>query len=463
MNSGDLQARVNPHSSKQQIDLTDAKVTSANDKTPIDPSKTSFKDLIMGANADQQRARAAQKNGNEMSAVKSDAEFAAMMANKANAAATRKPGGNQLDKDAFLKLFITQVQNQDPLKPDDSSQMAAQLAQFDGLEQMMNVNKNLEKMAKESETQRSIGLINFVGKELKLDGGKLAWHGGKVTDSTFSLDKDTAKTTLEVRDAAGVVVSTQDLGQLNGGDHKLEWNGKSKDGKNVAEGVYTFAVLAKDIQGNTVDARISSNVKVTGVDLKDAGGAFYTDVGKVGIAEVASVGDKGFASRARAADAVKGVGGSGAEESVPVEQIDAAMRAATQLMQEHGNEPAAVAEAQRLMLAAQQAQQLNAEIAQRAKAPEGGVAPVSEIAVPGSQQANSAEKSGQNAAGASNPAAPAKPPVTTATEAPEPTPISAVPPPSSEIGGGGVNARANTASKPALSFNGGIEIPAPKT
>lgn len=436
MNSGDLQARISPYSSKNSVDLTDAKVTSANDKGPNDGSKTSFKDLIMNANSDQKRAKNAQKNGNELSAAKTDAEFATMMANKANQLSSRKPGGNQLDKDAFLKLFITQVQNQDPLKPDDSSAMAAQLAQFDGLEQMMNVNKNLEKMAAENQSSRAVGLINFVGKELKLDGGKLAWRGGKVTDSVYNLERDTSRAMLEVRDAAGVVVSLQDLGQKAAGDHTLEWNGKSKEGKNVPEGVYTFAVLGQDLQGAEVASRITSTVKVTGVDLKDAGGAFYTDVGKVGIGEVGSVGDKGFVSRARVGDAVKDVaGGAGAgiQAGIPVEAIEQAMNAAQQLMQEHGDDPAAVAEAQKLMLAAQQAQQANAELAQQqSQAPPAGPAgapPVSDTQVPGA------------------------PPVR-----PEPTQAAARPAEQAPSA-----TRADLLAKPTLSASGGIEIPLPKS
>lgn len=50
-----------------------------------------------------------------------------------------KPGG-ALGKDQFLKLLITQMQNQDPLKPMDSTAMIAQLAQFSALEQIQNLN-----------------------------------------------------------------------------------------------------------------------------------------------------------------------------------------------------------------------------------------------------------------------------------------------------------------------------------
>src|SRR5690606_29823848 len=53
----------------------------------------------------------------------------------------RKVGNPTLDKDAFMKLMLHQMQNQDPTNPLKSHEMAAQLAQFSSLEQMSNMNE----------------------------------------------------------------------------------------------------------------------------------------------------------------------------------------------------------------------------------------------------------------------------------------------------------------------------------
>ena len=60
------------------------------------------------------------------------------------AAASRRP---TLGKDDFLKLLIAQMKNQDPQSPADSSQMAAQLAQFSSVEQLANINQALTAQA----------------------------------------------------------------------------------------------------------------------------------------------------------------------------------------------------------------------------------------------------------------------------------------------------------------------------
>lgn len=56
---------------------------------------------------------------------------------------------NSLDKDAFLKLLVTQLANQNPLNPVEDKEFIAQLAQFSALEQMQNLNKNLISMGEE--------------------------------------------------------------------------------------------------------------------------------------------------------------------------------------------------------------------------------------------------------------------------------------------------------------------------
>ena len=58
---------------------------------------------------------------------------------------TTKPA-QSLGKDDFLKLLVMQLKNQDPLEPMKNEQFVAQLAQFNSLEQMINLNKSFESM-----------------------------------------------------------------------------------------------------------------------------------------------------------------------------------------------------------------------------------------------------------------------------------------------------------------------------
>ena len=75
-------------------------------------------------------------------------------------AAASRAVSNELGKDAFLKLLIAQLTNQDPLNPMDDREFIAQMAQFSALEQMTNMNKTLEGMA----GMEQYNAVNYVGK-----------------------------------------------------------------------------------------------------------------------------------------------------------------------------------------------------------------------------------------------------------------------------------------------------------
>lgn len=76
----------------------------------------------------------------------------------------------ELDKDAFLKLMVTQMQYQDPLDPQDNSEYVAELAQFSALEQMTNVSegiKNVSEIVSNLDTSVLVGqLSGMIGQEV---------------------------------------------------------------------------------------------------------------------------------------------------------------------------------------------------------------------------------------------------------------------------------------------------------
>jgi len=81
----------------------------------------------------------------------------------------RKTGPDTMGKDAFMKILIAQLQNQDPTNPMKDNEFIAQMAQFSSLEQTMNLAKAFEKFAESQNQAQLIQYNQFVGKNVR-------WH-----------------------------------------------------------------------------------------------------------------------------------------------------------------------------------------------------------------------------------------------------------------------------------------------
>ena len=134
---------------------------------------------------------------------------------------------NDLDKNAFLKLLITQLENQDPTDPQDNSEFVAQMAQFSSLEQMTNINE-------------SLGQINTLVSNMDTSVlvGQLSGMIGKGVDWEMS---------IESADADGKpVVTTQNMSGVI-------------TGVTMADGV-TKIIVQSGLQKHTVDIADISHV-----------------------------------------------------------------------------------------------------------------------------------------------------------------------------------------------------------
>ena len=93
--------------------------------------------------------------------------------NKMNAVNGRKVN-NQLGKDDFLKLLITQLSNQDPTNPMENTEFIAQMAQFSSLEQMTNMNESFGRMASMINSSQA---ATTIGKTVEINAGDTTTRG----------------------------------------------------------------------------------------------------------------------------------------------------------------------------------------------------------------------------------------------------------------------------------------------
>lgn len=92
--------------------------------------------------------------------------------------------GDALGKDDFLKLLLTQLQNQDPSSPMDNTEFIAQMATFSSLEQMMNMGAQMEEIIGINQQNSLMNYNSFVGKEV-------TWHKLDEGDDDLAIEEGT--------------------------------------------------------------------------------------------------------------------------------------------------------------------------------------------------------------------------------------------------------------------------------
>jgi len=182
------------------------------------------------------------------------------------AAAMKKATG--MNKDDFLKLFIAQMQNQDPLNPMDGTEFVAQLAQLTQVEQAYNTNSNLENLINAQGNSTSIAAVSFLGNTVTAKGSQVNLADGSQPSLPFTLAEAAKQVVAEIRDANGALVRTLTGGKCQEGVNSLIWDGKNDAGQVLPPGTYTFAVKATNATGQNVTATTLVQGKVDGVSLE---------------------------------------------------------------------------------------------------------------------------------------------------------------------------------------------------
>lgn len=156
-----------------------------------------------------------------------------------------------LGKDAFLTMLVAQLENQDPLNPKDGAEFSAQLAQFSQLEQLMSLNDAMEKLSTSSSAGSSEkDLMSYMGKQVTGEVDTIQVSMGDVSGGFFNLT-ESAEIRVEILSSDGIVVNTLPLGTKNSGSHLISWDGTDTTGNAVADGTYTYRVLANTGMGYT--------------------------------------------------------------------------------------------------------------------------------------------------------------------------------------------------------------------
>ena len=126
--------------------------------------------------------------------------------------------------DRFLKLLVTQLQNQDPMNPMDNAQMTSQMAQISTVSGIEKLNTTVAGLTSQFMQMQALQGASLIGKEVILKGDRLTTAEG-VTQGLYQLDSAADRVKVEVLSPAGTLVDTFSDGARKIGRHEFTWPG----------------------------------------------------------------------------------------------------------------------------------------------------------------------------------------------------------------------------------------------
>ena len=191
-------------------------------------------------------------------------------------ASTQTKGKASMTQEDFLNLLMTQLQFQDPLKPLDNYQMAAQLAQLGTIEGINTLTQSVDVMNAYQAATAHLQVVGLIGKKVEAVGNTLVVNQGNPAEGSYQLSK-AGKVTIEVYDSNGNLVKTLNEGMKEATKQKFAWDGTNQTGGSVPDGTYSFKVTAVDAKGDPISVSTSMVGVVTGISFEN--GITYVNVG----------------------------------------------------------------------------------------------------------------------------------------------------------------------------------------
>ncbi len=208
------------------------------------------------------------------------------------AQAEAKASAATLGREDFLRMLIAQLENQDPLNPQDATEFTAQLAQFSSLEQLLSMRESLddvvESQAGVSTAIQGLASSSLIGREVvaRAERFEIGADGSPTSLPALELHSAATSATLLVRNSQGATLRVLDLGPLRQGFQRIPE--ALLTGSGLAPGVYGFEVSA--LSGSeSVEAtrfavgRVSGAIPTAADPLVQIGGVVvpYSDVSEI--------------------------------------------------------------------------------------------------------------------------------------------------------------------------------------
>jgi|SRR5690554_76052 len=201
--------------------------------------------------------------------------------------------GDELGKNEFLELLVAQLNNQDPLSPQENGEFIAQLAQFSTVEGIEKMNSSIDAMASSFQSSQALQASSMVGRTVVFPSDQAMVDPQVGLDGQLVLPQASPAVLVNVYDEAGSMVAAVNMGAQETGIIDFAWDGQDASGNPLPPGKYRFEAQAS-IDGEPVQLATLLPANVDSVSLGvGKGGEMVLNLaglGSIGLSDVFTIG-----------------------------------------------------------------------------------------------------------------------------------------------------------------------------
>ncbi|MNE14762.1 Basal-body rod modification protein FlgD [compost metagenome] len=207
----------------------------------------------------------------------------------ASATASEKQKAEDL-RSNFMTLLVTQLQNQDPLKPMENAEMTSQLAQVNTLSGIEELNDTLQGITGQIDAGQTLQASALIGRGVLVPGERVLVGSGETTPFGIELAAPADQVKVSIYDGGGQLVRQFDLGALQKGVESFVWDGTLNDGSTAPDGAYRVAIEAS-ADGQAQQATVLTYAQVGGISTGNNGPLLDlgATLGRVGLQDVRQI------------------------------------------------------------------------------------------------------------------------------------------------------------------------------
>ncbi len=204
---------------------------------------------------------------------------------------TNEPEVEESKSDQFMRLMLAQLENQDPLEPQDDGEFLSQLAQMEAAAGISELQDSFDNFSAAMQSNSALQASSLVGRSVLAPGGYAQLETGQSVQGEINLSSSTTNLSIEITDAAGQLVRNIPLGTQASGSVPFSWDGTDEAGNYMPPGAYKVRATAA-IGTETVEQEVLVAAKVDSVTIAQNGQSVKLNLaglGSISLSEVKEI------------------------------------------------------------------------------------------------------------------------------------------------------------------------------